>query len=111
MSRRFALAAISFAVALAAASGRLSSTGPSPAGPFPAQVPVRTGSAEDLVVFKACADRDKDWVDVEGVLIRQAKTLDWHYIRTHLTQLAELKDAPELVDKLERLRRSTEDGV
>jgi hypothetical protein len=78
---------------------------------FPPRVPLRTCSAEDLVVFKAFADRPKDWVDIEGVLIRQAERLDWNYIRTHLSQLAELKEAPELVAQLERLRQSTESGV
>ncbi len=75
---------------------------------FPGDVPLRTCSAEDLVVFKAFADRPKDWVDVEGILIRQSATMDWGYVRTQLTQLAELKEAPELVDKLERLRRATD---
>jgi hypothetical protein len=73
---------------------------------FPPDVSLRTCSAEDLVVFKAFADRPKDWVDVEGILIRQAPTMEWDYVRTQLAQLAELKEAPELVDKLERLRRS-----
>lgn len=68
---------------------------------------MRTCSAEDLIVLKAFADRPKDWVDVEGVLIRQSTGLDWDYIRHHLTQLAELKEAPELVGRLERLRAST----
>jgi len=78
---------------------------------FPPDVPLRTCSAEDLVVLKAFADRPKDWVDVEGIFIRQAETLDWSYIRTYLSQLAELKDAPELVDKLDRLRQSIEGGL
>jgi len=48
---------------------------------FPGDVPLRTCSAEDLVVFKAFADRPKDWVDVEGILIRQSATMDWGYVR------------------------------
>lgn len=75
---------------------------------FPPDVPLRTCSAEDLVVFKAFADRLKDWVDVEGILIRQSSRMDWDYVRAQLAQLAELKDAPELVDKLEHLRRSVD---
>ena len=65
--------------------------------------PLRTCSAEDLIVFKAFADRPKDWLDIEGVIIRQPG-IDWPYVRTQLAPLAELKDAPELVDKLERRR-------
>ena len=75
---------------------------------FPPNVPLRTCSAEDLVVLKAFADRPKDWVDIEGILIRQSATLDWAYVRTHLSALAELKEAPELVEKLDSLRRSVD---
>jgi hypothetical protein len=75
---------------------------------FPPDIPLRTCSAEDLIVLKAFADRPKDWLDIEGILIRQAKHLDWTYIRTHLAPLAELKDNPELVDKLEQMRAALE---
>ena len=47
--------------------------------------------------------RSKDWLDIEGIIIRQP-TIDWPYVRAQLAPLAELKDAPELVDKLERAR-------
>lgn len=69
---------------------------------FPNDVVLRTCSAEDLVVMKAFAARPKDWVDVEGILIRQTGKMDWNYIRQQLTPLAELKEMPELVEQLER---------
>ncbi len=68
---------------------------------FPPDVPLRTCSAEDLIVLKAFADRPKDWVDVDGIIIRQARTIDWTYVRTQLAPLAELKDDPEIVDRLD----------
>jgi Nucleotidyl transferase AbiEii toxin, Type IV TA system len=71
---------------------------------YPPDVPLRTCSAEDLLVLKAFADRPKDWLDIEGILIRQSASLDWDYVRAQLAPLAELKDAPELVDKLDRRR-------
>jgi hypothetical protein len=71
---------------------------------YPADVPLRTCSAEDLIVLKAFADRPKDWIDIEGVIVRQSPRLDWPYVRAQLAPLAELKDAPELLDQLERLR-------
>jgi hypothetical protein len=71
---------------------------------FPPDVDLRTCSAEDLVVFKAFADRPKDWLDLEGVIVRQGVRLDWSYILTELRPLAELKDAPDIVSRLERLR-------
>jgi hypothetical protein len=36
-------------------------------------VPLHTCSAEDLIVLRAFADRSKDWVDIEGVIIRQSR--------------------------------------
>jgi hypothetical protein len=71
---------------------------------FPPAVDLRTCSAEDLIVFKAFADRPKDWLDVEGVIIRQGARLDWRYVVAELAPLAELKDAPEIVTRLEGLR-------
>lgn len=71
---------------------------------FPPDTHLRTCSPEDLIVFKAFADRPKDWMDVEGVIIRQSRALDWAYIRTELAPLAELKESPELVSRLEQLR-------
>ena len=68
-----------------------------------------TCSAEDLVVLKAFADRERDWADIEGIVVRQADALDWTYIHEHLLPLCELKGAPEIADRLVRLRESTRD--
>jgi hypothetical protein len=72
---------------------------------FPPDVSLRTCSAEDLLVFKAFADRPKDWVDVEGIIIRQAGRVDWLYVRAQLAPLVELKEAPEILHRLERQQR------
>jgi len=37
---------------------------------------IRTCSAEDLIVYKAFADRPRDWIDVEGILLRQQGRLN-----------------------------------
>ncbi len=71
---------------------------------FPPDIALRTCSAEDLIVLKAFADRQKDWLDIEGVIIRQGARLDWTYILAELRPLAELKDAPDIVRRLEQLR-------
>ena len=63
-----------------------------------------TATADDLIVTKAFAARPQDWVDVQGILVRQRGRLDWNYIRRELSALCELKEAPEIVDELERLR-------
>ena len=76
---------------------------------YPPDIPLRTCSAEDLIVLKAFADRPKDWLDIDGIIIRQSPNLDWPYVRTQLAPLAELKDAPELVDKLDRRQIDLQD--
>lgn len=75
---------------------------------FPPDVPLRTCSAEDLIVLKSFADRPKDWIDVEGIIIRQADRLDWPYMREHLAPLVELKECPEILHRLDQLRRDLE---
>ncbi|AMY12949.1 hypothetical protein LuPra_06233 [Luteitalea pratensis] len=71
---------------------------------YPPDVSLRTCSAEDLIVLKAFADRPKDWVDIEGVIVRQSRQLDWPYVCAQLAPLAELKEEPELLDRLEQTR-------
>jgi hypothetical protein len=75
---------------------------------FPPDVPLRTCSAEDLLVLKAFADRPKDWIDVEGIVIRQSGRIDWPYVRSQLAPLVELKEAPEILRRLEERRRELE---
>jgi predicted nucleotidyltransferase len=65
---------------------------------------LRTCSAEDLIVLKAFAGRGQDWADIERVIVRQSGKLDWNYIYEQLRPLAQLKDAPEIVDQLEARR-------
>jgi len=69
---------------------------------YSSKIVLRTCSAEDLIVLKAFAGRGQDWVDVEGVIVRQTGTLDWRYVSEQLGPLAELKEDPEILDQLER---------
>ncbi len=66
---------------------------------------LKTCSAEDLVVQKLFAFRARDIADVETVVMRQRGRLQWDYIEAHLTPLAELKDQPEIMAALGKLRR------
>jgi hypothetical protein len=75
---------------------------------FPPEALLRTCSAEDLIVMKAFAARARDWLDIEGVIIRQTGQLDWTYVRQQLEPLAELKKAPEILAALEQRRREFE---
>jgi hypothetical protein len=51
-----------------------------------------TCSAEDLVVLKAVAGRAQDWLDIEGIVVRQAAALDRALVIEELRPLLELKD-------------------
>lgn len=63
-------------------------------------VVIRTCSAEDLVVFKTFAGRARDWLDIEGIAIRQAARLDERLIWNELVPLLELKESPEDAERL-----------
>ena len=62
-----------------------------------------TCSAEDLVVLKAFADRAKDWMDVESIMLRQGKNLDMDYVLRQLSPLCDLKGAREIIERLKNM--------
>lgn len=64
-------------------------------------------TAEDLIILKAFAARDKDWIDISTILIKQ-DNLDWNYIYEQLAPLAEIKYEPEILTKLQDLRTKYE---
>jgi hypothetical protein len=76
---------------------------------FAPRVLLVTASAEDLIVLKAFADRDQDWIDVRGVVERQGKRLDWDYIIHELTILCELKEDEGPLQQLRTIRSQNED--
>jgi len=62
-----------------------------------------TCSAEDLVILKSFAERPQDWIDVENINIRQGAKLNWKLILTEIKPLAELKEAPEIINRLTKI--------
>jgi hypothetical protein len=66
-------------------------------------IELRICTAEDLIVLKAFAARDKDWGDI-GTILQKQDRLDWNYIFSNITPLAEIKSAPEIIVKLKELR-------
>jgi len=66
---------------------------------------VETCSAEDLVVLKAFAGRPQDWIDIEGVLVRQSADLDRGLVLDELRALLELKEDEETEPRLRALFR------
>jgi hypothetical protein len=69
-------------------------------------VPVCT--PEDLIIHKAITEREKDWLDIEGILMRQRDCLDQPYIEQWLVQFAEALERPELLARYRALRAQVE---
>jgi hypothetical protein len=65
--------------------------------------PLRTCSAEDLVVLKVFAGRGKDWLDVEGVVVRQADRLHVALVLRELKPLLELKEDAQSATRLQAI--------
>jgi hypothetical protein len=72
---------------------------------------LHTCSADDLVILKAFAARPRDWIDIESVLVRQRRNLDWRLILRELKPLLEIREAPESLEQLAQLRRKVEKGA
>jgi len=62
-----------------------------------------TCSAEDLLVHKLIANREKDWLDIEGVLARRWGRLDLSVFRGEVEPLLELREDPEILARFDRL--------
>ncbi len=56
-------------------------------------------SPEDLIIHKAIANREKDWLDIEGVLIEQENKIDIEYIEKWLSQFADALEKPEILNR------------
>lgn len=63
-----------------------------------------TCSADDLIILKAFADRDIDWFDIKGIITRQKGKLDFNYIINYLTPLCKIKEKPEIIDILIKIK-------
>ena len=73
---------------------------------FAPECSLRTCSADDLIILKAFANRSKDWMDIESIILRQGEKLHQKYIINQLLPLCELKNTPEIIDKLKKTFKS-----
>lgn len=71
--------------------------------PIADDMALRICSAEDLVVMKAFAGRDRDWADIEGVARRQGDRLDVDLVMEELAPLLAAKEAPADAERLRAL--------
>ena len=63
-------------------------------------------SAEDLIIQKVVAGRDKDWLDVEALLIEQHSTLDMTYVEDWIVQFADVLETPQMLAHYRRLAKA-----
>ncbi|MGH9114980.1 MAG: hypothetical protein ACRDWW_04035 [Acidimicrobiales bacterium] len=63
-----------------------------------------TCSAEDLVVHKAFAGRDRDWLDIEGVIVRRGRHMDWDLVLSELRPLLDVRGERSAEERLRGLR-------
>ena len=63
-----------------------------------------------LIVFKVFAARPQDWLDVEGIVVKSGRLIDWAEVRADLTELLELKGDTSALDCLEALLASHSQG-
>ena len=56
-----------------------------------------------LVVFKVFANRPQDWLDVEGIIVKSGRLIDWSEVRADLAALLELKDDTAALGRLDEL--------
>lgn len=64
---------------------------------------LRLCSPDALVVFKVFAGRPRDWQDVEGIIAKSGKRIDWAAVRSDLQELLALKEDSESLPRLEKL--------
>jgi len=69
---------------------------------FDDQHQLLTCSAEDLIIHKAFANRPQDWLDIDGIILRQGRALHTPIIGEELTPLVELKEEPEIIARLQQ---------
>lgn len=68
-----------------------------------AGVRLQLASAGALVVFKVFADRPQDWLDVEGIIVKSGRLIDWNEVRRDLAALLELKGDTTALRRLDEL--------
>lgn len=56
-----------------------------------------------LVVFKVFADRPQDWLDVEGIIVKSGRLINWNEVRADLAALLELKGDTAALARLDVL--------
>ena len=57
-----------------------------------------------LVVFKAFANRPQDWLDIDGIIAKSGRMIDWNEVHSDLDNLLDLKGDRSALGRLDDLR-------
>ena len=63
----------------------------------------RICTAEDLIIQKFVSQREKDWLDIQGVIKYQKSKLDIQYILIHAEELARWMSTSKKYDELKKI--------
>lgn len=63
-------------------------------------------TAEDLIIHKAISEREKDWLDIDGILDKEGKRLDQAYVILWLEQFAEGLERPQILQRYQAVLRA-----
>ena len=56
-----------------------------------------------MIVYKAISEREKEWQDIEGILLRRGALLDKKYLINWLSKFASALDKPGIIRRFEGL--------
>ena len=70
---------------------------------------IPTAGAEDLVIYKFVAWRERDRTDIEQLLIRHGAAIDLSRVRRWVRQFAEALEEPERLEAFEAVVRRARD--
>lgn len=68
-----------------------------------AGVEIPVAAAEDLVIYKALAWRDKDRFDIERLIVLHGHTMDLERIRSFVEQFAKILEDPQRIQEFSQL--------
>eukprot|EP00825_Cyclidium_porcatum_P046119 TRINITY_DN7178_c0_g1_i2.p2 TRINITY_DN7178_c0_g1~~TRINITY_DN7178_c0_g1_i2.p2 ORF type:complete len:182 (+),score=2.67 TRINITY_DN7178_c0_g1_i2:191-736(+) len=63
----------------------------------------RVCTPEDLIIQKCISERERDWMDIEGVVQTMKNDLDWDFILTECGELSSFIADSTIMTRLERL--------
>lgn len=68
-------------------------------------ISMKVCGVEDFIIHKAISQRKKDWLDIEVVIEKKIKELDWKYLLKHLKDLSTWLDDPEIYERVLKMKK------